>query len=104
MHCFSGSVEMAKEYIKLGYYISLAGPVTFKNAHIPKDVAKAIPFEYLLIETDSPYLAPHPLRGKRNESAYVVETAKVIADLRALSLEELEHSLEVNYLRLVGKK
>ena len=104
MHCFSGSVEMAREYIKLGYYISLAGPVTFKNAHIPKDVAKAIPLEYLLIETDSPYLAPHPLRGKRNESAYVVETAKVIADLRALSLEELEHSLEVNYLRLVGKK
>ena len=103
MHCFSGSVEMAKEYIKLGYYISLAGPVTFKNAHIPKDVAKAIPLEYLLIETDSPYLAPHPLRGKRNESSYVVETAKVIADLRGLSHEELEHSLEVNYRRLINE-
>lgn len=104
MHCFSGSVEMAKEYIKLGFYISLAGPVTFKNAHIPKDVAKAIPLETLLIETDSPYLAPHPLRGKRNESAYVVETAKVIAELRGIALEELEHHLEVNYRRLIGQE
>ena len=102
MHCYSGSVEMAREYIKLGFYISLAGPVTFKNAHIPKDVAKGIPLEWLLIETDSPYLAPHPLRGKRNESSYVVETAKVIADLREISIEELESSLEANYQRLVG--
>ena len=102
MHCYSGSVEMAREFIKLGYYISLAGPVTFKNAHIPKDVAREIPLEWLLIETDSPYLAPHPLRGKRNESSYVVETAKVIADLREISIEELESSLEANYQRLVG--
>ena len=102
MHCFSGSVEMAREYIKLGFYISLAGPVTFKNAHIPKDVAREIPLEWLLIETDSPYLVPHPLRGKRNESSYVVETAKVIAELRGIPLEELESSLEANYQRLVG--
>ncbi len=101
MHCYSGSVEMAREFIKLGFYISLAGPVTFKNAHIPKDVAREIPLEWLLIETDSPYLAPHPLRGKRNESSYVVETAKVIADLRGMPLEDLESSLEANYKRLI---
>lgn len=100
MHCYSGSVEMAREYIKLGFYISLAGPVTFKNAHVPKDVAREIPLEWLLIETDSPYLAPHPLRGKRNESSYVVETAKVIAELRGMLLEDLESSLEANYNRL----
>ena len=100
MHCYSGSVEMAREFIKLGYYISLAGPVTFKNAHSPKDVAREIPLEWLLIETDSPYLAPHPLRGKRNESSYVVETAKVIAELRGIPLEDLESSLEANYNRL----
>ncbi len=102
MHCYSGSVEMAREYIKLGFYISLAGPVTFKNAHIPKDVAREISLEWLLIETDSPYLAPHPYRGKRNESAYVVETAKVIADLRGIPLETLEESLSSNYQRLIG--
>ena len=101
MHCYSGSVEMAREYIKLGFYISLAGPVTFKNAHIPKDVAREIPLEWLLIETDSPYLAPHPLRGKRNESSYVVETAKVIAELRGMPLEDLESSLEANYKQLI---
>ena len=101
MHCYSGSVEMAREFIKLGYYISLAGPVTFKNAHIPKDVAREIPLEWLLIETDSPYLAPHPLRGKRNESSYVVETAKVIAELRGMPLEDLESNLEANYKRLI---
>lgn len=102
MHCYSGSVEMAREFIKLGFYISLAGPVTFKNAHVPKDVAREIPLEWLLIETDSPYLAPHPLRGKRNESSFVVETAKVIAELRGMPLEDLESSLEANYQRLVG--
>ena len=101
MHCYSGSVEIAREFIKLGYYISLAGPVTFKNAHIPKDVAREIPLEWLLIETDSPYLAPHPLRGKRNESSYVVETAKVIAEIRGIPLEDLESSLETNYKRLI---
>ena len=93
---------MAKEYIKKGYYISLAGPVTFKNAHVPKDVAKYIDINYLLIETDSPYLTPHPFRGKRNESFYVVEVAKTIAELRNMSLEELSIILENNYKRLFG--
>ncbi len=101
MHCYSGSVEMAREFIKFGFYISLAGPVTFKNAHIPKDVAREIPLEWLLIETDSPYLAPHPLRGKRNESSHLVETAKLIAEIRGIPLEDLESSLETNYKRLI---
>ncbi|NLL82062.1 MAG: TatD family hydrolase, partial [Tissierellia bacterium] len=65
MHCYSGSVEMAKEYIKLGFYISIAGPVTFKNSRVVKDVAKEIPLDKLLIETDCPYLSPEPHRGKR---------------------------------------
>ena len=101
MHCFSGSLEMAREFIKLGYYISLACPVTFKNAHTPKEVAKYIDINYLLIETDSPYLPPHPYRGKRNESFYVVEVAKTIAELRNMSLDDLSVILEDNYRRLV---
>ncbi|MCB5621330.1 TatD family hydrolase, partial [[Ruminococcus] gnavus] len=63
MHCYSGSVEMAERFVKLGYYISLAGPVTFKNARVPKDVAATINLENLVIETDCPYLTPHPFRG-----------------------------------------
>ena len=71
MHCFSGSVEMAKECIDMNFYISLGGPVTFKNAKKPKEVAKQVPLDRLLIETDCPYLTPEPYRGKRNESGYV---------------------------------
>ena len=81
LHCYSGSVEMAEEYIKLGFYISLAGPVTFKNAKVPKEVAKAVPLDKLLIETDSPYMTPEPYRGKRNEPKYVRYVAETIAEL-----------------------
>lgn len=87
MHCYSGSWEMAKEYIKLGFYISLGGPVTFKNGRKVQEIAKQVPLEYLLIETDSPYLAPVPYRGKRNESAYVVKTAEQIAHLKGIEVE-----------------
>lgn len=103
LHCFSGSPEMANAFIKLGYHISLAGPVTFKNAHVPKEVAKTIDLDHLLIETDSPYLSPQPYRGTRNESAYVVETAKVIAGLRGLEPENLKEILFRNYHRLFEK-
>lgn len=89
MHCFSGSVELAKEYVKLGMYISLGGPVTFKNARKPQEVAMAVPLDRLLIETDSPYLTPVPFRGKRNEPARVRLVAEKIAELRGISLEEL---------------
>ncbi len=89
MHCFSSSVEVLKEMLKLDAYISLAGPVTFKNAKGLLDVAKEIPIDKLLVETDAPYLSPEPNRGKRNEPANVLYTAQKIAELRGISLEEL---------------
>lgn len=89
MHCFSGSVEIAKECMEMNFYISLGGPVTFKNAKKPKEVAKEIPLDKLLIETDCPYLAPHPYRGKRNEPAYVKLVAEQIAELKGISLADV---------------
>lgn len=90
IHCYSGSLEMAKKYIDLGFFISFAGPVTFKNAIKPKEVAKDIPLDRLLVETDSPYLTPVPFRGKRNNPTYVKYVAEEIAKLKDISLEELE--------------
>src|SRR3954468_8747820 len=89
MHCFSGSPEVAKECIKMNFYISLGGPVTFKNAKKPKEVAAEVPLDKLLIETDCPYLAPHPYRGKRNEPAYVKLVAEQIAELKGISLADV---------------
>ncbi|MBQ3181835.1 MAG: TatD family hydrolase [Clostridia bacterium] len=89
MHCFSGSNEMAKEVVKMGMYVSLSGTVTFKNAKTAKEVAKAVPIDRLLIETDSPYLTPEPFRGKRNNSAYVKYTLEEIAKIRGISTGEL---------------
>lgn len=100
MHCYSGSVEMAKEYIKMGVYISLAGPVTFNNARKAYDVAREIPLEWLLIETDSPYLTPTPHRGKRNEPAYVRFVAEKIAEAKGISLEEVAHQTTLNTKKL----
>ncbi len=96
MHCYSGSLEMAYEFIKLGFHISLGGPVTFKNAKEPKEVAKNIPLDKLLIETDCPFLAPTPYRGKRNESSYVKLVCEEIANLRGISFEEVEKATENN--------
>ncbi len=89
MHCFGGSVETAKLCIDMNFLISLGGPVTFKNAKKPKEVATEIPLEKLLIETDCPYLAPHPFRGKRNESGFVKLVAEEIAQLKGISYEEV---------------
>ncbi|ALC87110.1 MULTISPECIES: TatD family hydrolase [Bacillaceae] len=89
MHCFGGSVETAKQCIDMNFMISLGGPVTFKNAKKPKEVATEIPLEYLLIETDAPYLAPHPHRGKRNEPSLVPLVAEEIARLKGISIEEV---------------
>ncbi|MGM9970147.1 MAG: TatD family hydrolase [Anaeroplasma sp.] len=100
MHCYSGSYEMAKEFIKLGLHISLGGPVTFKNAKEPKEVASLIPLEYLLIETDCPYLAPVPKRGTRNESSYVKYVCEAIAEIRGLSACEIEQITQKNAERL----
>ena len=100
MHCYSGSKELALEYVKLGFYISLGGPVTFKNAKEPKEVAKAVPLDLLLIETDCPYLAPTPMRGKRNESSYVKYVRDEIASLRGITIQEVEEATTKNAIRL----
>ncbi len=89
MHCFSGSWEFAKECIKLGAYISLGGVVTFKNAHQVKEVAKNVPLENLLLETDDPYLTPEPYRGTENQPDYVKYVAQRIADLKEISIQEV---------------
>lgn len=88
-HCFSGSPEFAKECIKEGWYIALGGVVTFKNAVKAKEVATEIPLEYLLLETDSPYLTPVPYRGKENKPTYVKYVAEEIAKLRGITVEEV---------------
>ncbi len=100
MHCFSGSVETAKQCIDMNFMISLGGPVTFKNAKMPKQVATEIPLEYLLVETDAPYLAPHPHRGKRNEPAFVALVAEQIAELKGISLEEVAKTTTQNAMKL----
>lgn len=102
LHAFSGSVEMAMEVIKLGFYIGLGGPVTFKNARKAVEVAQAIPLEYLVIETDCPYMAPVPFRGKRNEPMLVQHTATKIAELRGISVEELIEATYQNGKRIYG--
>lgn len=89
MHCYNDSVEYVQTCLDMNFYISLGGPVTFKNAPLPKEVAVQVPGDRLLVETDAPFLAPHPNRGKRNEPAYVKLVAEEIADLRGVSLEEL---------------
>ncbi|QKG83069.1 TatD family hydrolase [Kroppenstedtia pulmonis] len=100
MHCFSGDWEMAQECLQMNFYIGLGGPVTFKNAKDPKEVAKQVPMDRLLVETDAPYLAPHPNRGKRNESGYVRLVAEAIATLRGITLEELAQVTFANTNRL----
>ncbi|WP_168123390.1 TatD family hydrolase [Paenibacillus sp. HB172176] len=89
MHCFSGSLETAKQCLDMNFYLSFGGPVTYKNARVPKEVLAAVPLHRILIETDSPYLTPHPFRGKRNESSYVALVANAAAEIRGISLEEL---------------
>lgn len=104
MHCFSSSVEVLKEVLKLGAYVSIAGPVTFKNARSLVDVAKLVPDDKLLIETDAPYLAPEPFRGQRNEPAFVANTARKIAELRGSSFEEIAEMTTKNAMRFYGIK
>ncbi|OEF95745.1 TatD family hydrolase [Desulfuribacillus alkaliarsenatis] len=103
MHCYSGSYEMAQRFIELNFFISLAGPVTFKNAKNVKDVGRNIPLEYLLIETDSPYLTPEPHRGKRNEPANVRYVAETIAELREMEYKALARATSDNALKALPK-
>lgn len=102
MHCYSGSVESMRKFVDLGMNISLAGPVTFKNAKLPKEVAAAIPDARIMIETDSPYLAPMPFRGKDNRPEYLAEIALQVANLRRIPLEELADLTYRNASRLFG--
>jgi TatD DNase family protein len=99
-HCFSGDMDMAEKAMGMGFYISIAGPVTFRNAKKLKEVAGAIPDDYLLIETDAPYLTPEPLRGKRNEPSYIIHTAKAVAELRGVTLEDISRITTLNAKRL----
>jgi TatD DNase family protein len=101
-HCFSGSLELATTALDLGFYISFSGIVTFKKADDLRGVAKYVPSDRLLIETDCPFLAPIPFRGKRNEPAYVVEVANCIAETRRESLDEIETSTTLNFSRCFG--
>ena len=100
MHCFTETLELAQAALELDFHISFSGIVTFKNALAIKEVAQAIPLERLLIETDSPYLAPVPHRGKTNEPAWVLHVAEEIARLRGISLEALAEATTTNFLRL----
>lgn len=88
LHCYSGSKEMAKQYVKLGATISIAGPVTFKNNRKTQEVVQEIPIEFLLVETDAPYLTPEPFRGRKNKSPYVEYTARKVAELKGMEYEE----------------
>lgn len=102
MHCFSSSVEVLKEVLKLGAYISIAGPVTFKNARSLIEVAKLVPEDKLMVETDCPYLCPEPYRGKRNEPSMVKYTTEKIAELREVKIEELAKVVVENTKRFYG--
>ena len=102
MHCFTGSIEVAKQCMDMNMYISFGGPVTFKNAKKPKEVATELPLDKLLIETDCPYLTPHPFRGKRNEPGYVSYVAEQIAELKGITYEELAEITTANAKKLFG--
>ncbi len=101
-HGYSGSSEMARELVKRGWYIAFGGPVTFKNAERVRAVAGSVPLEHLLLETDCPYMAPVPHRGKINHSGYIPHIAAVIADLHGVSVEELAAITTENADRLFG--
>lgn len=100
LHCFSGDIDMAERAMEMGFYISFSGSITFKNAKKILDIVKAIPDDYLLIETDAPYLTPEPLRGKRNEPSYIVNTVERIASLRGVSPEDIARITTLNAKRL----
>lgn len=103
MHCFSGTQWLCDQALDIGFFISLSGILTFKKSEDLRATAKTVPLDRLLVETDSPYLAPMPYRGKRNEPSYVVETAKVLADLKGVSLEEMTARTTENYFTLFNK-
>ncbi len=100
LHCYSGSVESLREILKLGWSISLGGVVTFKNARVAKEVAAEVPLDRLMLETDSPYLAPEPNRGKRNSALNLPYVAKMIAELKGTTPEEIERITDENAMKM----
>lgn len=99
MHCYSGSRELATQYVKLGAMISIAGPITYKNARKTLEVVEAVPLEHLLVETDAPYLSPEPMRGKRNEPMHVKYTCQKMAVIKGISYEEMAKATLENAIR-----
>ena len=104
LHCFSSSEKLAKKALDLGLYLSFSGMITFKKSDELRQIVKNIPLNRLLVETDAPFLAPVPYRGKRNEPAYITQTFKTLAELKNVSQEELSKTLESNFYTLFDKK
>jgi TatD DNase family protein len=103
LHCFTGGPDLARRAVVLGHYVSFSGILTFKNSTTLREIAASLPADRILVETDAPYLAPNPFRGKRNEPAFVVETARVLADTRCVSFDEIARQTSDNFLRLFSK-
>ena len=103
IHCFTATEELANEVLKLGFYISISGIITFKNANTLRDIVKKIPLERLLVETDAPYLSPVPMRGKRNEPAHVIHTANYLANLLNIHPKEFYKQTTDNFFTLFNK-
>ena len=103
LHCFTGGRELARTGVALGMYVSFSGILTFKKSDALRAIAAELPADRILVETDAPYLAPQPWRGKRNEPAYVVETARVLAQCRGVSADEIARQTTENFLRLFAK-
>ncbi len=104
MHCYSGSVEMAKKFVEIGFFLGIGGISTFKNSRKVVEVIKNIPIEYILLETDCPYLTPEPYRGKRNEPAYIPLILERICSLKSLNYKDVEEVMTSSILRLFDKK
>jgi TatD DNase family protein len=103
LHCYTGGADLARRAVALGCYIGFTGIVTFKNSAALRAIAAELPADRFLVETDAPYLAPLPYRGKRNEPSYVVEVAKVLAEVRGVSFEEISRQTTENFFKLFGK-
>jgi TatD DNase family protein len=103
LHCFTSSAELARTGLELGFTISFSGVLTFRNSDALRAIAREVPLDRLLVETDSPYLAPVPHRGKRNEPSFVVETAKVLAEVKGIEPEALAQATTRNVLKLFSK-
>ncbi len=103
IHCYSGSREMAREYVKMGYMLGIGGVVTFKNGKTLKKVVEDTPLEYLVTETDSPYLCPEPHRGKRNDSRNICHVIDIIAELKGMDRDIVEKTLQANAMRIYAR-